>query len=387
MEKFINYDTEVINGITYVKGTIYKFKNLINKKVYIGQTIQERTRYNNHLCKCTNRTPIDNSINKYGIENFEYSILETCFGLTPENVKSQLDILEKSYIKQYNSTDKAKGYNLTIGGRSCKNTSKQSNRQKGHIVSEKTRQKISKAHKGRKLSGEWLLHVREAAKKRRGKPVNLTEESKKRKSEKLSGKNHPMFGKHHTDEAKAKISKARKGKVYDKPESWLPAIQKKLIERNKSEKQRNAVKSKLTGKPLSESHKKNLFKKTAAQIDVYKNGILLCTYQTLKDCINDLYRKKHEVSKASIERMLHGKYVEKYKEYKFKYHDNIPTGFRTVYQYSLNGDLIKIWKKMSDCRRAGYNTDKIVEVCRKQKNTYKNFIWSFTEKQILDNKL
>jgi hypothetical protein len=51
----------------------------------------------------------------------------------------------------------------------------------------------------------------------------------------------------------------------------------------------------------------------------------------LKDCVNDLYKEKHEVSKASIERMLHGQYVEKYKEYEFKYHNNIPTGFRTIY--------------------------------------------------------
>lgn len=387
MKKFVNYDTECINGITYVKGTIYKFRNLINDKVYIGQTIQERIRYNNHLCKCHNKYPIDNAIKKYGIENFEYSILENCYSLTPVEVKDKLDILEINYIKQYNSTDKEKGYNLSIGGKTTRDTTKQSNISKGHIVTEETRQKISIANKGRKITGEWLQHIREAAAKRRGKPANISEEGRKRKSEKLSGSNHPMYGKHHTKEAKEKISKAHKGKVYDKPDTWLPTIQKILIARNKSEKQIKAVKAKLKGKPFTETHRNAILSKNTAQIDVYKNGALLYTYQTLKDCVNDLYKEKHEVSKASIERMLHGQYVEKYKEYEFKYHNNIPTGFRTIYQYDLDGCLVKKWLKISDCKRAGYNRDKIIQVCRNQKSEYAGYFWSFTEKQIEHNSI
>lgn len=60
-----------------------------------------------------------NALNKYGLENFEYSILET---ITPNeniNIKEivkKLNDLEVFYIQKYDSFNN--GYNLTIGGES-----------------------------------------------------------------------------------------------------------------------------------------------------------------------------------------------------------------------------------------------------------------------------
>lgn len=92
---------------------IYKITNKINQKIYIGlsRNIEKRWKehkniafnikspqYNKHLYK---------AIRKYGIENFEFTVLEECL----ENELSQKEIY---YIKQFNSF--LEGYNETTGG-------------------------------------------------------------------------------------------------------------------------------------------------------------------------------------------------------------------------------------------------------------------------------
>jgi len=57
---------------------IYKITNILNNKCYIGQTsyILER-RINLHLkeVKYKTNSPLYNSINKYGLENFKWEII------------------------------------------------------------------------------------------------------------------------------------------------------------------------------------------------------------------------------------------------------------------------------------------------------------------------
>ena len=93
-------------------GYIYKITNIINGKLYIGQTqktIQER--FQAHLKKAqqhTNRYLYD-AMNKYGYDNFIPSLIEEC-----DN--SLLNEREIYWIHYYNTTDKTIGYNMTIGG-------------------------------------------------------------------------------------------------------------------------------------------------------------------------------------------------------------------------------------------------------------------------------
>jgi len=88
---------------------IYQIKNLINNKVYIGKSKSLKQRLNVHLSELRNNKHhsfhLQRSVNKYGIENFEYSILEYC---DVEN----LSIKEDAYILSYNSTSRQKGYNI-----------------------------------------------------------------------------------------------------------------------------------------------------------------------------------------------------------------------------------------------------------------------------------
>lgn len=62
-----------------IKIGIYKIENLINNKVYIGQSKNIYKRWYGHRCDCkTKEYPLYQAIRKYGIENFHFSILEEC---------------------------------------------------------------------------------------------------------------------------------------------------------------------------------------------------------------------------------------------------------------------------------------------------------------------
>lgn len=63
---------------------IYKIENLINHKVYIGQSINIKIRWKNHLKVSKNPNsncyeyPLYKAFRKYGINNFSFEILEEC---------------------------------------------------------------------------------------------------------------------------------------------------------------------------------------------------------------------------------------------------------------------------------------------------------------------
>ena len=82
---------------------IYEIKNKVNGKLYIGQhSSDELGSYwgSGKLLKY--------AINKYGIDNFERSIIERC------STKDELNEREKYWIKERQSV--VNGYNLTDGG-------------------------------------------------------------------------------------------------------------------------------------------------------------------------------------------------------------------------------------------------------------------------------
>lgn len=77
---------------------------------------------------------------------------------------------------------------------------------KGRTLSKETREKIGNANRGRVRSEEVKLAISKANKNK-----FWSEERKRKFSEAMSGENHPMFGKHPTEESRRKNSEAHKG--------------------------------------------------------------------------------------------------------------------------------------------------------------------------------
>ena len=92
---------------------VYKIENKINKKVYIGQSIDINTRWYDHKRELNRNRHcnkhLQNSWNKYGENNFDFIIIEEC-------TIEKIDEREIYWISHYNATNDIYGYNITAGG-------------------------------------------------------------------------------------------------------------------------------------------------------------------------------------------------------------------------------------------------------------------------------
>lgn len=99
---------------------IYLIRNKINNKIYIGQSVNIKRRWLEHLrsgqpekypikSQRDMNVPIHKSMQKYGIDNFDITVLEIC-------EQEQLNDKEKYWIKILSSNDKNIGYNIGEGG-------------------------------------------------------------------------------------------------------------------------------------------------------------------------------------------------------------------------------------------------------------------------------
>lgn len=92
---------------------IYKIENLINGKIYIGKSKDINRRWYEH--KSDFKNPKKNHIalyramNKYGLENFSFSIIEEC--QLNNKILSEREIYWINYYDSYKN-----GYNETLGG-------------------------------------------------------------------------------------------------------------------------------------------------------------------------------------------------------------------------------------------------------------------------------
>lgn len=90
-------------------GYIYKITNMVNGKIYIGQTIRNiDVRWKEHL-KASDKFPIHMALRKYGHHSFKIEEVERCSD-------SDLDQREIFWISFFDSSNKDVGYNLTLGG-------------------------------------------------------------------------------------------------------------------------------------------------------------------------------------------------------------------------------------------------------------------------------
>ena len=91
---------------------IYKIENKINGKIYIGQSIAIKIRWQQHKYEAKmgeSQAPLYRALRKYGIENFSFEILEEC----PQESLNEREIF---WIAFYKSNNRDFGYNVLSGG-------------------------------------------------------------------------------------------------------------------------------------------------------------------------------------------------------------------------------------------------------------------------------
>jgi len=181
---------------------MYRIINIIDGRVYIGQTVNPGRRWSDHkwLAKQKHEQYIHRAMSKYGVENFEYEVIATC--LTSEDANET----EKLLIRQYNSRDKEFGYNVAPGGETPWNLGlpKELNPLTGIPRSEETKKKISEGNIGKTMppcSDERKKKMSDMYKGRK-----LDEDWKNKIGQSNSGK-------FRSDETKEKISKSNTGKI------------------------------------------------------------------------------------------------------------------------------------------------------------------------------
>lgn len=170
---------------------IYKITNKETGQLYIGQSINIKKRFQDHIRGdgCPN-SKIDCAIKKYKQDNFEFEIIEEFNKDTPF-LNDVLNDSEQYYIAAYNTFNDDFHYNLTPGGdfnpmkvpKIAKKMSEKGNAFYGKCHSKTAKKKMSQAKKGKSLSEEHKQKISQA-----------------------------LTGKHRSEETKQKISKSHRGK-------------------------------------------------------------------------------------------------------------------------------------------------------------------------------
>ena len=156
---------------------IYRILNLINNEVYIGRTRRPDYRFRQHVLLSehpemhSRATKIHFIINKYGSENFIFEVFEEC-----KNYKDSYD-REKFWIKFYHADQDGYGYNGICGP-------------KGPMWSYEDRILISQRTTG--INNPMY-----------GKHHSV--DTKNKLSLLSKNENNPFFGKKHSEESKMKI--------------------------------------------------------------------------------------------------------------------------------------------------------------------------------------
>lgn len=116
---------------------VYKATNLINNKVYIGQTIntleyRKDQHFRDSVSESRRKTNyFHNAIHKYGKENFIFEEIDTAA------TEAELDEKEIYWIAYYKSNIKEYGYNLDSGGKSGGSKSEETKAKIGQTTLEK----------------------------------------------------------------------------------------------------------------------------------------------------------------------------------------------------------------------------------------------------------
>lgn len=199
---------------------------------YVGQSVNINHRYGQHST-CTRKTKLANAIRKHGWQSFKTEILELCD-------RALLNENESKWINFHNCIA-PNGYNLTTGGGQCE-------------ISEITRAKIAKSHKGRVFSDEHRANI-SAAKTNPSAEIRakISFSSRNRSAETLFKIGSANRGKKLSAQRIAQIVATNTGKTRtEATKSKMSASQKG---RTFSDESRAKMSASHTGQKLTDAHK------------------------------------------------------------------------------------------------------------------------------------
>jgi group I intron endonuclease len=296
---------------------IYCIENLVNGKRYIGQSKNIYHRWDYHKSNLNNNRHyngyLQKSWNKYGADNFKFYILEKC-------ILKELNEKEKSWISYYNT--KEAGYNLTYGGDGCI----------GRTCLEITKNKISKANKGRVYTSEQRQRIKDSLKDN----PNV-----------LKGARHPFFNK---KLSKEEILKLKNGiKKYYETNNHTPPWSKSVI-------------CVTTGEIFS------TIKKGAQKYNITSS---------IRECCNHNREFAGELPDGT---RLQWEWYEEGKEYIKKPQIRRSNAERPILQYDLDNNFIQEWPSAKICSdNTGLQRSKICCVCKGQRRQTGGYIFRYKE--------
>lgn len=183
---------------------IYKVKNKISGKVYIGQTVNSlEQRKNEHINFSRNgKSKFNRAIKSYGYENFDWEIIDTA------KTKEELNEKEIKYIQEYNSIEN--GYNMVEGGTGGYN----------QYAVEANKKKKGKTYEEIYSSAEIINQLKNGHRKRvveHNKTYGFDKLDKETMTDIARKGAYGLMktGYKHSKETKEKISEAQKGITYE----------------------------------------------------------------------------------------------------------------------------------------------------------------------------
>ena len=193
-KKYLNFIKHLIQPYPKrnrdVIGVIYQIKNKINNKKYFGQTIRTLIARIDDYKRGFGNDYLNNAFNKYGWDNFEFSVIDTASTIDELNNK------EIYYINKYNTNNRKFGYNIELGGGN-------------KIPTIETLEKMSRSHSGKKQTNSWINKRIATAGTEEAKKYGRKKTDKEKKE--LSKKSPKYWlGKNRDKETKEKISKTKK---------------------------------------------------------------------------------------------------------------------------------------------------------------------------------
>lgn len=354
---------------------IYKITNKVNGKCYIGQSIHIKKRFQEHI-KSKFNTPLCKAFKKYGIDNFTFEVIEEC-------EEKKLNEREIYYIKFFHSCVDEYGYNLTYGGdgniagvseitknklSECRKGKK--NPMFGRKLSKKSLAKRSIAYKNtlknmpEEQRQQWFKNIGIAQK---GKIISNEQRQKISKSLKEFYKNHP--------EKRQEISEKGKGKKRNK--KFCEKLKKIKVKQMRSWCKR-LMQYDLQGNYIATY---DSLREAEEKTGVIRTSISKC-------CIGKMY------TAGGYKWGYDEEFNNKYRKPAFKaitpkkplkgYAKHQPKQWKKIYQYDRDWNYIKTFDSLTQAANEYGLKSVLSKVCLGERPTAYGYRWSY---DLIKNKM